>query len=94
MGLEAQDGERVASINVETERHRVTLKYRSRRYGGGWTDVEQQFPVVWKPCLRYRRRYRHSQQRSLGAYFNVYQRGRQLLFHNHTARLSCAQLTS
>ena len=45
-----QDGERVASINVETERHRVTLNYRSRRYGGGWTDVEQRFPVVWTPC--------------------------------------------
>jgi hypothetical protein len=44
------DGERVASINVETERHRVTLKYRSRRYGGGRTDVEQRFPVVWTPC--------------------------------------------
>src|SRR6516225_5248297 len=38
-----QDGERVASINVETERHRVTLKYRSHRYGGG-------FPVVWTSC--------------------------------------------
>src|SRR6516165_4986471 len=45
-----QDGERVASINVETERHRVTLKYRSRSYGEGWTDLEQRFPVVWKPC--------------------------------------------
>jgi hypothetical protein len=40
----------VASINVETEWHRVTLKYRSCRYGGGWTDVEQRFPVVWTPC--------------------------------------------
>ena len=45
-----QDGERVASINVKTERHRVSLKYRSRPYGGDWTDVEQRFPVVWKPC--------------------------------------------
>jgi hypothetical protein len=45
-----QDGERVASIKVETERHRVTLKYRSRRYGGDWTDTEQRFPVVWTPC--------------------------------------------
>jgi hypothetical protein len=45
-----QDGKRVASINVETERHRVTLKYRSRSYGEGWTDVEQRFPVVWTPC--------------------------------------------
>jgi len=45
-----QDGERVASIKVETERHRVTLKYRSRRYGEDWTDAKQQFPVVWTPC--------------------------------------------
>jgi hypothetical protein len=45
-----QDGERVASINVETERHRVSLKYRSRSYGESWTDVEQRFPVVWTPC--------------------------------------------
>ena len=43
-------GKRVASINVETERRRVTLKYRSRPYGEGWIDVEQQFPVVWTPC--------------------------------------------
>src|SRR5262249_53286208 len=45
-----QDGERVASINVETERHRVTLRYRNRRYGGDWASVKQQFPVVWTPC--------------------------------------------
>ena len=36
-----QDGERVASINVETERHHVTLKYRSRPYGGDWAGVKQ-----------------------------------------------------
>jgi hypothetical protein len=45
-----QDGERVASINVETERYHVTLKYRSRRYGGDWAGAKQQFPVVWTPC--------------------------------------------
>ena len=45
-----QDGKRVASINVETEPHRVILKYRSRSYGEGWLDLEQRFPVVWKPC--------------------------------------------
>jgi hypothetical protein len=44
------DGKRVASINVETERHRVTLKYRSRRYGEDWAGTKQQFPVVWTPC--------------------------------------------
>jgi hypothetical protein len=46
----AQDGKRVASINVDTERTRVTLKYRSRSYGEGLTEVEQRFPVVWTPC--------------------------------------------
>src|SRR6516165_8782909 len=45
-----QDGEPVASIDVETERHLVTLRYRSRPYGGGSSDVEQRFPVVWTPC--------------------------------------------
>ena len=34
-----RDGERVASINVETQRHAVTLKYRSRSYGEDWSDV-------------------------------------------------------
>ena len=45
-----QDGERVASIHVETERHCVTLKYRSRPSGGHWARVKQQFPVAWTPC--------------------------------------------
>jgi hypothetical protein len=45
-----QDGERVASINVETERDSVTLKYRSRSYGEGWSDVEQRIAIVWTPC--------------------------------------------
>ena len=45
-----QDGKRVASINVETQPHLVTLKYRSRRYGGDWASVKQQFPVAWTPC--------------------------------------------
>jgi hypothetical protein len=45
-----QDGEQVASINVETERHRVTVKYRNRRYGGDWESVKQQFTVAWTPC--------------------------------------------
>ena len=39
-----RDGERVASINVETQRHSVTLKYRSRSYGEDWSDVEQPSP--------------------------------------------------
>ena len=39
-----RDGERVASINVETQRYSLTLKYRSRSYGGDWSDVEQRVP--------------------------------------------------
>ena len=45
-----QDSKLAASIIVKTERHRVTLKFRSRPYGGDWTDVEQRFPVVWTQC--------------------------------------------
>jgi hypothetical protein len=45
-----QDGERVASINVESRREAVTLKYRSRSYGGDWSDVEQRIPIVWSSC--------------------------------------------
>ena len=36
-----REGERVRSINVETQRHSVLLKYRSRSYGEDWSDVEQ-----------------------------------------------------
>ena len=32
------------------KRQRVTLKYRSRPYGGDWADAKQQFPVAWTPC--------------------------------------------
>ena len=39
-----RDGERVASINVETQRHSVSLKYRSRWYGEGWNDVSSGSP--------------------------------------------------
>src|SRR5437763_13499227 len=45
-----RDGERVASINVETKSHRLTLKYRIRPYGGDWADAKQQFPIVWTSC--------------------------------------------
>jgi hypothetical protein len=45
-----RDGERVASINVETQRHSVLLKYRSRFYGEDWSDVEQRVTIAWKPC--------------------------------------------
>lgn len=45
-----RDGEREASINVETQYHSVTLKYRSRSYGEDWSDVEQGIAVAWTPC--------------------------------------------
>src|SRR6476620_1400291 len=40
-----RDGERVASINVETQRRAVTLKYRSRSHGAAWSDVEQRVGI-------------------------------------------------
>ena len=45
-----RDGEQVASINVEAEHHSVTLKYRSRSYVEGWSDVEQRVTIEWTPC--------------------------------------------
>src|SRR6266481_9692801 len=45
-----RDGERVASINVETQRYSLTLKYRSRSYGEDWSDVEQRVAIAWTPC--------------------------------------------
>jgi hypothetical protein len=45
-----RDGERVASINVETQRQSVTLKYRSRSCGEDWSDVEQRIALAWTPC--------------------------------------------
>ena len=45
-----RDGERVASINVETQRRSMTLKYRSRSYGEDWSDVGQRVAIEWTPC--------------------------------------------
>jgi hypothetical protein len=46
-----QDGKREASINVETERHFVTLKYKSHSYSSkDWDDVEQVIQINWSPC--------------------------------------------
>jgi hypothetical protein len=45
-----RDGKQVASINVETYRHSVTLKYRSRSHGQDWSDVEQRVAIEWTPC--------------------------------------------
>jgi hypothetical protein len=45
-----RDGERAASINVENQRHSVTLKYASRSYGEDWSDVEQRVAIAWTSC--------------------------------------------
>jgi hypothetical protein len=45
-----RDGAQVASINVETQRQSVTLKYRSRSCGEDWSDVEQRIAIGWTPC--------------------------------------------
>jgi hypothetical protein len=45
-----RSGAQVASINVEMERHSVTLRYRSRSSGEDWTDVKQRVAIAWTPC--------------------------------------------
>src|SRR5450432_1217786 len=45
-----RDGETTATIQVETNRHRVTLNYRYRSNGDEWNDVSQNIPVDWSPC--------------------------------------------
>jgi hypothetical protein len=45
-----RNGEQVASINVATQRHSVTLKYRTRPHGEDWTNVEQRVTIAWTPC--------------------------------------------
>ena len=45
-----RDGERVASINVETQRHSAVLKYRIRSFDGEWSNVEQHVAIDWTPC--------------------------------------------
>jgi hypothetical protein len=46
----SRNGEQVASINVHTQRHSVTLKYRSSLHGEDWRDVEQHIDIEWTPC--------------------------------------------
>jgi hypothetical protein len=46
----ARGSERVASINVQAQRHAVTLKYRSRSYDEDWSDAVQRIPIAWTPC--------------------------------------------
>ena len=43
-------GESVASIQVESGRDQVTLKYRSRSYGEEWSNVHQTVPLEWTRC--------------------------------------------
>jgi hypothetical protein len=45
----SRDGEQVASIKVETQRHSLTLKYQSRSWGEDWSNV-QRIAVEWTPC--------------------------------------------
>src|SRR4030095_12888048 len=45
-----RDGERVASINVESQPQSVPLKYRSHSYGEDGSDVEQRIAIAWTPC--------------------------------------------
>jgi hypothetical protein len=45
-----RDGKQVASINVETYRHSITLKYQSRSRGEDRSDVEQRIDIEWTPC--------------------------------------------
>ena len=40
----------VASIQVESGRDQVTLKYRSRSYGEEWSNVHQTVPLEWTRC--------------------------------------------
>jgi hypothetical protein len=50
------DNGEVASVNVETQHSSVTLRYRARSYEEDWSNVEQQVPIDWKPCLDGRKR--------------------------------------
>jgi hypothetical protein len=45
----SRDGEQVASIKVETQRHSPTLKYQSRSWGEDWSNVEQRIAIAWTP---------------------------------------------
>jgi len=47
-----RDGKEIASVYVETERHFVTLRYRSRAYGccEDWDDIDQLIQINWSPC--------------------------------------------
>jgi hypothetical protein len=45
-----RNGERVASINVQTEVDRLHLSYRIRIGGGEWEDVEETVRIVRVPC--------------------------------------------
>ena len=46
----AVDGKATASIQVETQRHSVTLRYSVSSPGLQSTDVVQTVPIEWTPC--------------------------------------------
>lgn len=45
-----RDGEHVADIHVKTEPSRVVLRYRVRRPGENWQDVEEPAALTWTRC--------------------------------------------
>jgi hypothetical protein len=40
----------MASINVQTQRQSVTLRYKSRSRSDDWIDVKQLITIAWTPC--------------------------------------------
>jgi hypothetical protein len=46
----SRDDEIVSSIQVQSERFRVALKYRYRSNGEEWSDISQNVAVEWTPC--------------------------------------------
>jgi hypothetical protein len=46
----SRDGQRTASINVQTQRDVVTLRYRNCAHGDDWIDVKQPIAIAWTPC--------------------------------------------
>ena len=45
-----RDGEPVANIQIRGMGHGVELTYRSRPYGGEWTQHDEHVDVSWEPC--------------------------------------------
>ena len=43
-------GAKTASVQVQSNKDQVTLKYRSRSYEGYWSDVIQRVRLAWTAC--------------------------------------------